>query len=325
MAGITANNVELVKAMYEDYFEKRIDVDPDRLSQRSPELQELQKGLVKFIENPQDKKFNSIYQKIAVYQDSLLLIADREARVGAKIISFSEALFIVTKNTEDDLLAKAARLAERNQVYLALPMATLLKGKVQPGSKYIENKIIFINPQGKIETTFFKNKPVPVVEGSIPGDGAIPVIQTTFGRIALSICYDADFPSLMRKASANEADIMILPSGDWREVSPYHAQMAVFRAIENGFSLFRMVSGATSIATDFNGRTLSSADFYDKGERIMTAYVPTERVTTIYSIIGDVLPMVCVVAVIVTCSVAFIKKLRIFPGKVTPLHKISES
>jgi apolipoprotein N-acyltransferase len=325
MAGITANNAELVKAMYEDYFDRRINIDPDQLSQSSPELMELQKGFVKFIENPEDKNFNSIHYKIGAYQDSLLMLAEREAKGGARIISFSEGLFLATKKREGELVAKAQQLAEQNSVYVALAVATLLKGQVQAGSKYIENKILFINPQGKIETTFFKNKPVPIVEGSVPGDGEIPVVQTPFGRIGLSICYDADFPALMRKASAKGADIMILPSGDWREVSPYHAQMAVFRAIENGFSLFRMVSGATSIAADFNGRILSSTDFYNKGERVMTTYIPTRGGTTVYSVVGDVLPIICSVVVIAMCSAAFIKKSGLFSHKVTPLHNISES
>jgi apolipoprotein N-acyltransferase len=325
IAGITANNVELVKAMYEDYFDRRINVDPDQLSQSSPALLELQKGFVKFIENPEDKNFNTIHQKIRAYQDSLLMIAEREAKGGARIISFSEGLFLTTKNKEAELVAKAQQLAQQNSVYVALSIAALLKGEVQPGSKYIENKVIFIDSRGKIETIFFKNKPVPIVEGSVAGDGEIPVVQTTFGRIGLSICYDADFPSLMRKASVKGADIMILPSGDWREVSPYHAQMAVFRAIENGFSLFRMVSGATSIATDFNGRILSSTDFYNNGERIMTTYIPTQGSTTVYSVVGDILPIICSVVVITICSAAFIKKQGFFSGKVTPLHNIAES
>lgn len=325
VAGITANNAALIKAIYEDYFDKKIDIDPDELTQTSPELLELQRGFIPFIENPYHNNFNTIHRQIAHYHDSLLALADREAKAGAKLITFSEGLLLVTKDKEDEWIEKGSRIAKQNQAYVALSLASLLKGKVELGTKYIENKIVFINPKGDIESIFFKNKPVPVVEGSVPGDGQVPVVATNFGRVALSICYDADFPSLMRKASIKGADIMILPSGDWREISPYHAQMATLRAVENGFSLFRMVSGATSIATDFNGRVLSKRDFYTSGERIMTTYLPVRGTVTIYSVLGDVLPWLCLGYLVVLVLLTFLKKIEMFSVKVAPLQKDSIS
>lgn len=325
VAGITANNATLVKAMYEDYFDKKIDVDPDELTQTSPELFELQKAFIPFIENPYHNNFNTIHHQIAHYHDSLLALAGNEARAGAKLIAFSEGLFLVLKDKEPDLIEKGSKIARENNVYIALSLASLLNGKVELGSKYIENKIVFINPKGEVESVFFKNKPVPVVEGSVPGDGQIPVVETSFGRVALSICYDADYPSLMRKASSKGADIMILPSGDWREISPYHAQMAILRAVENGFSLFRMASGATSVAADFNGRILSKTDFYTSGERIMTSYLPVRGRATIYSVTGDVLPWLCSGFLVVLMSLTFFKKIEMFSVKLAPLQKDSIS
>ncbi|HEX5172180.1 MAG TPA: nitrilase-related carbon-nitrogen hydrolase [Cyclobacteriaceae bacterium] len=321
ISGITANNVELVKAMYEDYFDRKVDIDPDRLSQTSPELHDLQEGFIRFIENPFDKNFNTVHKKINAYQDSLLAIADKEAKAGAKLITFSEGLFLTTKSEENVLIEKGRKVAEQNKVYLALSVASLLPGKIETGSKYMENKIVLLNPEGKTEMTFFKNKPVPVVEGSIPGNGEVPVVKTPFGKVALSICYDADFPRLMRKASIEGADMMILPSGDWREVSPYHGQMAVVRAIENGFSLFRMVSGATSVATDPDGRILGSHDFYSKGERILTVYVPVRRIVTLYSLVGDVLAWISVGVIFLLCLVVLLRKIPMFSDKLSPLKK----
>lgn len=126
-----------------------------------------------------------------------------------------------------------------------------------------------------------------MVESSIAGDGKVPVIQTLYGNVAISICYDGDFPTLMQQVSAQRADLLLLPSGDWREVSPYHAQMASVRAIENGVSLLRPVSFAQSIATDRNGRILATRNYYDKGEKVLVAHIPVTRISTIYSIVGD--------------------------------------
>jgi apolipoprotein N-acyltransferase len=299
LAGITANNIDLMNDMYQTYFGTRLDINSNELSMNSPELAELQKAFVKFIENPDDEKFTTFLPKLAGYHDNLLHLATKEAIAGAKLITFSEALFVVTKESENLLIQKCTRIAKEREVYMAVSLASLLKGKIQPGSKFMENKIVLINPSGKIETTFFKNKPVPVVEGSIQGDGKVPVIETSLGKIALSICYDADFPFLMRKAGLSNADIMILPSGDWKEISPYHARMAACRAIENGFSLFRMVSGANSIATDYLGNKIAERNFYDEGEKVLIAYLPASGIKTIYTSIGDIFAWVSVTGLFV--------------------------
>ncbi|MEQ9374533.1 MAG: nitrilase-related carbon-nitrogen hydrolase [Imperialibacter sp.] len=298
VAGITGQNLELLQSTYEAVFGSRLDVDLAKLTQTSPELQELNKGLVKFIENPGDPIFGASHRQMEAFQDSMLSVAKKEAIAGARIVSFSEGLLFTTKATEGKLIAKARRLANENQFYLLLTMASIITGEVTMGSKYLENKALLIGPDGQVLNTFFKNKPVPLVEPSIQGDGKIPVIETPFGRIAISICYDADFPYLMRQAGQQNADIMLLPSGDWKEIAPYHAWMAKVRAIENGFSLLRPVSNATSIASDYHGKVLGSNDFSSVGEHVVVSHLATKGVTTIYSKMGDWLAWGCLVAVV---------------------------
>ena len=209
------------------------------------------------------------------------------------------------KPVEDDLLRRGKAFARQHKVRLLLTVGSFLPGKVGFGTKYIENKAIMINDAGEIESIFFKNKPVPLVEGSIAGDGEVPVIETKDGRIATSICYDADFPYLINKAGKKNADILLLPSGDWREVAPYHADMARVRAIENGFSIVRPVSGATTIACDYNGRVIGKRDFFDHGERVLVSHVPTNGVTTLYAMTGDVFPWACILVASYLALVCF--------------------
>ncbi|MFZ6002211.1 MAG: nitrilase-related carbon-nitrogen hydrolase [Bacteroidota bacterium] len=293
VAGITGNNLEMVKSIYQHATGKKFTADINRLTQSSPELQELNSGLAAFIEDPYAPKFDHARLDLVAFQDSIFNVAAREAMAGAKVISMSEALLFTTKRDEGDLIERAKLFAVKHQVHFLLAMVSFIPTKVQMGSKYMENKALLIAPDGSLVYTFFKNKPVPVVEGSIAGDGNVPVAATPFGNIATSICYDADFPQLMRKAGQQQADIMLLPSGDWREVSPYHAQMARMRAIENGFSLVRPVSNAQSFAFDYLGRQLSVRNFFDSGEKVLVAYVPTKGTQTIYPVIGDVLVYAC--------------------------------
>lgn len=305
-AAITANSLEVAKYFYEDEFKKEFNANINELTQTSPELQEVNKGLAAFIDHPNDPKFTRSHRKMAAFQDSLLNIASREARAGAKIILFSEALFFTTKQEEQNLLQKGVDLARENNIYLLLPMASFLPVKVELGAKFMENKALLIDPNGNVVETFFKNKPVPMVEGSVPGDGIVPVKKTHYGNVATSICYDADFPQLMLQAGKKHADILLLPSGDWREISPYHGNMARFRAVENGMSVVRSVSGAQSTAFDCYGRLISSRSFFDDGEKVMITHVPSRGVRTVYAMIGDSLIVICGLVLIALAVFSFI-------------------
>src|SRR4029077_18709680 len=139
------------------------------------------------------------------------------------------------------------------------------------------------------------NNPVPMAEASVPGDGRIPVIETPYGRISTSICYDADFPAQMRQLGKNKSDVLLLPSGDWYAIAPYHTYMATFRGIENGCSIVRQASGGLSIATDYRGKVCISFDFYKPGVKSWIADVPIGHVQTIYTVIGDVFAYGCMV------------------------------
>jgi apolipoprotein N-acyltransferase len=313
VAGITGQNLELLQSTYEAVFGQRLDVELQRLTHSSPELQELNKGLIKFIENPLDSIFKATHLQMEVFQDSILNIVRKEADAGAKIVALSEGLLFCTKSTEHKIIEKAQKLSEEKKIYFLLSLASFIPGEVTMGSKYLENKALFIGPHGEIMNIFFKNMPVPLVEPSIEGDGLIPVIQTEYGRVAISICYDADFPYLMRQAGQKEADIVLLPSGDWREISPYHAYMAKVRAVENGFSLLRPVSGAVSIASDYHGIIKGRNEFRHSGENVLVSQLPTKGVCTVYALTGDLFAWACLLVVLAVLIYYITLKFNIIP------------
>lgn len=93
--------------------------------------------------------------------------------------------------------------------------------------------------------------------------------------------------------AASGAGLVVVPSSDWRGIDPYHTQMARLRAIEGGFSVFRPVRAATSAAFDAYGRMRASMPFFENNSRVFTASVPTERVPTLYAVIGDSPAVLC--------------------------------
>ncbi|MFC4561870.1 hypothetical protein ACFO4E_08365 [Nocardiopsis mangrovi] len=90
--------------------------------------------------------------------------------------------------------------------------------------------------------------------------------------------------------------IMLVSANTWEGIKEMHARNAVFRAVENGFSLFRQASRGRANAVDHQGRTLAATDYFATGQQTMVAYVPTRGVTTVYSVIGDAFAWLCVAA-----------------------------
>ena len=100
---------------------------------------------------------------------------------------------------------------------------------------------------------------------SLPGDKPIPFADTEFGRIASPICYDMDFDGLIRQIGRGNADLMLVPASDWKDIIPLRQPMAEFRAIENSAALFRITRWGGSGAVDPYGRRLAWMDGWMDG------------------------------------------------------------
>jgi len=151
---------------------------------------------------------------------------------------------------------------------------------------------------------------VPLNDGNKPGPGVVPVVDTPYGRLATVICYDADFPALVRQAGRADADILLVPSSDWDAVGELHARMVVPRAIENGVAVVRPTRKGVSTALDSHGTTLGRADYYTQDAVSMIVDVPTQGRTTVYSRIGDAFAWVAVSGLLLLGGVAVVSGAR---------------
>ena len=141
-------------------------------------------------------------------------------------------------------------------------------------------------------------------------DGRIEIVDSPYGRLGAAVCFDMDFPGHLKQAGRRGADIMLVPSNDWREIDPWHSHMARFRAVEQGFNMVRHVSNGFSMATDYQGRILATMDHYTTDRRRdMVAIVPTRGVRTIYSRIGDLFAWICIGGCVVMVGIS-----RLRPG-----------
>lgn len=224
--------------------------------------------------------------------NDLLSRSDREALAGARIVIWGEGNAFALKDDEQQLIQQGIELARDRKIYLGMGLATWNSESSSP----LENKIVLITPNGEVAWESYKAIPVPGSEAAVSArdDGRIRMIESPYGRLSSAICFDMDFPGLLRQAGRLRTDVMLVPSNDWKEIDPWHSEMARFRAIEQGFNLVRHTSGGLSIATDYQGRVLSRMDHYTTADRVMISEVPTRGVNTVYSWIGDFFSWVCI-------------------------------
>jgi apolipoprotein N-acyltransferase len=219
--------------------------------------------------------------------EDLLGRAAREADAGAKIVFWGEGNSYVLPQDEPWLTARASELARTKKIYLGLGNVVYHYGDARP----LENALVLFAPDGTLVWKFLKARPVPGGEAAIsrPSDGQLLFVDTPHGRLSGVICFDADHPQLLRQAGRGRTDLVLVPSNDWRAIDPWHTQMAVFRAVEQGFNLVRHVSRGLSVAADYQGRVRGFMDHYETpGERELVAEVPTKGSRTIYSAVGDI-------------------------------------
>lgn len=222
-------------------------------------------------------------------EDQLLALTRREADAGAKIVIWPEEGVRTQEASEHAAIAAAQEQARRSRIYLEIGVGVYST----TGPAYGRDEALLIGPDGRVLWTYQKAHPIPGSEPFTPGDGRVPVVDTPYGRIANVICYDADFPDLMRV----RADIMLVPSHDWREYGGPHTEKAALRAVEGGYALVRQDSEGVSAAFDDRGHVLATTDYFTTDPQTTVAYVPTHGATTVYDRIGDAFAWLCLATV----------------------------
>ncbi|MGI9542366.1 MAG: nitrilase-related carbon-nitrogen hydrolase, partial [Cyclobacteriaceae bacterium] len=292
IAGVTMDNAKMMTTLYYDEFGKTIEIGPET-AQTSALLQELNRAMPPFIGNPFAEKYENTRSKMEENLNTLFGRSEELADGGAKIVVWSEAIGLVFDQQEEDIIHRGQKLAGENNFYLIMGLGVIHPGPMDGKRLFMTNKTISITPEGKVANVYLKSNSVPFAEQDYGSDDIIPLIETPYGKLSPVICYDADFNPFMKQTGDLETDILLVPSGDWKAIAPYHSYMAAMRGIENGVSVVRPVSRGTSLATDAYGNVLASSDFFASEDKVITALVPTKGINTIYNRIGDLLAYAC--------------------------------
>ncbi|KQR11917.1 nitrilase-related carbon-nitrogen hydrolase [Cellulomonas sp. Leaf334] len=238
--------------------------------------------------------------------DDLFERSAREAVAGARIIAWSEAAALTLQEEQEDVVARAGRLAREHGVYVQVSMIVQLSAdRGSDGGPVNENHAVLLDPQGDIVWDYLKSRPVPG-DGHEAGPGVIPSVDTPYGRLATIICQDDFFPALVRQAGQADVDILLVPSSDWESIAAWHGQQAPFRAVENGVALVRPTRQGVSLATDGQGRLLGhKSDYFVSDDQTLVVAVPTQGYDTWYASLGDGVAYAVAAGLVVLTVAAF--------------------
>jgi len=237
--------------------------------------------------------------------DDLFRRSELAARDGARIIAWGETAAPVLEEDVPALVARAAALARQQGLYAQIGLIMFGKTDHYP---FLENRVILLDPNGTMVWDYHKARPTPGENMSVlAGPLVVPVVTTPYGRLATIICYDADFPELVRQAGQAGADILLVPSQDWQSVSAQHARMATFRAIEDGLWVVRPVNSGISGVIDPYGQVLAQTDSFNGDTPTTMAVIVSRSTPTLYVRFGDWFAYLCVLGLVALVALALLR------------------
>ncbi len=238
------------------------------------------------------QQLRAVFDKI---HDHFIAQTREAARAGAKIVVWPEASIVVFRDDYAALHKRLQALGRELGIYFLAGVAI-----VDPAAEKtkFENRALLYGPRGTLAANYIKSTAVPgfEVRYGLRGDGILPVVKTPYGRVTVAICYDLDFPWLIRQAGRQRADLLLAPASDWHEIGGLHHDAAAFRAVENGVAMVRTARWGISSMVDATGRAVALLDHRAKSSVLLIADLPVGARAGWYARIGDGFAWACIAA-----------------------------
>lgn len=143
-----------------------------------------------------------------------------------------------------------------------------------------------------------------------PGSGEV-VFKTGTVTFSCLICFESIFPEISRACVNKGAHFLVNITNDgWfgKLSGPQqHNDMAILRAVENGVPLARCSNTGISMIVDHFGRVQMETHLFE--EDIIVAQIIPQRVPTLYTVIGDVIPVLSLLVSMMALAHIFYRKI----------------
>ena len=86
--------------------------------------------------------------------------------------------------------------------------------------------------------------------------------------------YDLDISTYSSQIGRESIDILLVPALDWEEVTPYHAHMAAFAAIQYGVNIIRANGKGLTALYETRGIILVQSNTFLSSSKVTFAELP---------------------------------------------------
>jgi len=270
---------------------------------------------------PQDIKNNSRMYKSEIL-DIYKTLQKQAQEEGAELIIWPEASYPKTfaKNIKD--------LDLDHKVPIASVVGATAYGYDQDSEiPHFHNSAFLQNAEGEIMSRYDKSHLVPfgeyvpqpflgLVNKIVPGMGAYrpgtkfePLMLTLNNdkriSVGTTICYEGIFPEISRAYALKNTSLLVNLTNDaWygESSAPYqHLLMYQLRSVESGRPYARATNSGISAFIDPYGRILKQSGLFTR--EILIADVKIINKATIYTIIGDIVPQICLAILVLLTGI----------------------
>src|SRR5208282_3554164 len=214
-------------------------------------------------------------------------LARQVAGGGAQVVVMPEKVVGVSPLYEWDVIQGFSRIASMSHVWLVV-------GLNQIGRTPKRNIAVVFGPDGRIAASYAKHHLIPSLEWDYKAGSKPAIFDAPWGRTAVLICQDLDFPDTARELAAHAVRVVMAPASDWPGSEVIHQRMAVVRGVESGFSLARAARGGMVSANDSRGRQIAARASVRHEDAVATADLPLGTGPTLYSRSDDWFGHLCV-------------------------------
>ena len=164
--------------------------------------------------------------------DSMIRHTEWALRKGAKLVVWPEYAVMGDPVSEEQINKRIAALARWGNAVI------VVGGKrfIDEAHKRFYNAAVVFGPEGQVIGEYRKANPVQFFNDGVPGRSS-PVFDTPLGKLGIAICYDMDFPWVMRRLTQGGAELLAVPTYDamwWGKLQhQQHSAMTAMRAVEH--------------------------------------------------------------------------------------------
>lgn len=203
---------------------------------------------VQFNSTPLDMERNMLQLKESLYKAKKEYNADLVVFPETVLTSFaptlsSEELSRFAITIPGNITDEIGEICKKLKLHIVLPVYE----KTGRNNEKIFNSSVLLDDLGQVVGIYRKTHPFPT-ETNIQAGDEIPVFVTKLAKIGMIICYDGDFPELVRIMALKGAEVVVRPSAFLRSFEIWELTNKA-RAFDNHLYIL----AANSIGIDASG------------------------------------------------------------------------